>query len=35
MKVAFVFHVKAGLVREVGLIADPDVLAGWTWSVAG
>ncbi len=27
MKVAFVFHVEAGLVREVELIADPDVLA--------
>lgn len=27
VKVAFVFHVKAGLVREVELIADPDVLA--------
>ena len=26
-KVAFVFHVEAGLVREVELIADPDVLA--------
>lgn len=26
-KVAFVFHVDAGLVREVELIADPDVLA--------
>ena len=27
VKVAFVFHVEAGLVREVELIADPDVLA--------
>ena len=27
VKVAFVFHVGAGLVREVELIADPDVLA--------
>ena len=27
VKVAFVFHVAAGLVREVELIADPDVLA--------
>ncbi|TMM20420.1 MAG: sigma-70 family RNA polymerase sigma factor [Actinobacteria bacterium] len=27
IKVAFVFHVEAGLVREVELIADPDVLA--------
>ena len=27
VKVAFVFHVDAGLVREVELIADPDVLA--------
>jgi len=27
IKVAFVFHVDAGLVREVELIADPDVLA--------
>jgi RNA polymerase sigma factor (sigma-70 family) len=27
VKVAFVFHVKAGLVREIELIADPDVLA--------
>lgn len=26
-KVAFVFHVDAGLIREVELIADPDVLA--------
>ena len=26
-KVAFVFHVESGLVREVELIADPDVLA--------
>ena len=26
-RVAFVFHVEAGLVREVELIADPDVLA--------
>jgi RNA polymerase sigma factor (sigma-70 family) len=26
-KVAFVFHVEAGLVREIELIADPDVLA--------
>jgi hypothetical protein len=25
--VAFVFHVEGGLVREVELIADPDVLA--------
>ena len=27
VKVAFVFHVEAGLVREVELIADPEVLA--------
>jgi RNA polymerase sigma-70 factor (ECF subfamily) len=27
VKVAFVFHVEVGLVREVELIADPDVLA--------
>jgi len=27
VKVAFVFHVEAGLVREVELIADPDVVA--------
>ena len=27
VQVAFVFHVEAGLVREVELIADPDVLA--------
>ncbi len=27
VKVAFVFHVETGLVREVELIADPDVLA--------
>ena len=27
VKVAFVFHVEAGLVREIELIADPDVLA--------
>jgi RNA polymerase sigma factor (sigma-70 family) len=27
VKVAFAFHVEAGLVREVELIADPDVLA--------
>jgi RNA polymerase sigma factor (sigma-70 family) len=27
VKVAFVFHVQGGLVREVELIADPDVLA--------
>jgi hypothetical protein len=27
VKVAFVFHVEAGLVREVELIADADVLA--------
>ena len=27
IKVAFVFHVEAGLVREVELIADPEVLA--------
>jgi len=27
IKVAFVFHVEAGLVREVELIADPDVLS--------
>jgi hypothetical protein len=27
VKVAFVFHVEEGLVREVELIADPDVLA--------
>ncbi len=27
VKVAFVFHVEGGLVREVELIADPDVLA--------
>jgi RNA polymerase sigma factor (sigma-70 family) len=27
IKVAFVFHVEGGLVREVELIADPDVLA--------
>ena len=27
VKVAFVFQVEAGLVREVELIADPDVLA--------
>ncbi len=27
VKVAFVFHVESGLVREVELIADPDVLA--------
>jgi len=27
IRVAFVFHVEAGLVREVELIADPDVLA--------
>ncbi|HVA08539.1 MAG TPA: hypothetical protein VNG12_17530, partial [Acidimicrobiales bacterium] len=26
VKVAFVFHVDAGLVREIELIADPDVL---------
>ena len=26
-KVAFVFHLEAGLVHEVELIADPDVLA--------
>ncbi len=26
VKVAFVFHVEAGLVREIELIADPDVL---------
>lgn len=27
VKVAFVFHVKGGLVREVELLADPDILA--------
>ena len=27
-KVAFVFHVEAGRVHEVELIADPSVLAG-------
>jgi hypothetical protein len=27
VKVAFVFHVEGGLVREIELIADPDVLA--------
>ena len=27
VKVAFVFHVESGLVREVELIADPEVLA--------
>ena len=27
VKVAFVFHVQAGLIREVELIADPDVLS--------
>ena len=27
VQVVFVFHVEAGLVREVELIADPDVLA--------
>ncbi len=27
VKVAFLFHVEAGLVREIELIADPDVLA--------
>ncbi len=27
VKVAFVFHVESGLVREIELIADPDVLA--------
>jgi RNA polymerase sigma-70 factor (ECF subfamily) len=27
VKVAFAFHVDAGLVREIELIADPDVLA--------
>ena len=27
IKVAFAFHVEAGLVREIELIADPDVLA--------
>ena len=27
VKVAFAFHVEAGLVREIELIADPDVLA--------
>jgi RNA polymerase sigma factor (sigma-70 family) len=27
VRVAFVFHVEAGLVREIELIADPDVLA--------
>jgi hypothetical protein len=27
VKVVFVFHVDAGLVREVELVADPDVLA--------
>jgi hypothetical protein len=27
VKVAFAFHVEAGLVREVELLADPEVLA--------
>jgi hypothetical protein len=27
VKVAFMFHVESGLVREIELIADPDVLA--------
>jgi RNA polymerase sigma-70 factor (ECF subfamily) len=27
VKVAFAFHVETGLVREIELIADPDVLA--------
>ena len=27
VKVAFAFHVEGGLVREIELIADPDVLA--------
>jgi RNA polymerase sigma factor (sigma-70 family) len=30
VKVAFVFHVDAGLIREVELIADPEILASMT-----